>query len=133
MNGYQRAVKTFLGKKCLGNNKKTIMGYKMNGFSGFGDSDNKKSIGKNFKKKIEESKLAKDLKKASAQIGGDLLKLQGYKDTHPKGDVHPQNTPGEKSKLIPGTSPQHKYLYKPTKSKKKKWDRSKHPFTNDWD
>jgi len=93
------------------------------------NKDDKKSIGKKFK----NSKLAKDLKKASAQVGGDLLKLQGYKDTHPKGDVHPQHTPGEKSKLIPDTAPEHKYLYKPTKSKKKKWDRSKHPFTNDWD
>ena len=91
------------------------MGYKMKGFSGFGDSDNKKSIGENFKKKIEESKLAKDLKKASAQVGGDLLKLQGYKDKHPKGDVHPQQVKGYESKLIPDTSPQHKYLYKKKK------------------
>jgi len=97
------------------------MGYKMNGFSGFGNSSvkDKESIGKNFKKKIEESKLAKDLKKASAQVGGDLLKLQGYKNIDPHGTLHPQQSPQE-SKLIPDTSPQHKYLYKPTKSKKNK-------------
>ena len=33
-NGYQKVIKVFLGN----NIKKTIMGYKMNGFSGFGNS-----------------------------------------------------------------------------------------------
>ena len=97
------------------------MGYKMNGFSGFGNSSvkDKESIGKNFKKKIEESKLVKDLKKASSIIGGDLLKLQGYKNIDPHGTLHPQQTPDHESKLIPDTAPEHKYLYKPTKTKYK--------------
>lgn len=75
----------------------------------------KNSPGAKLKNKLSNSKLAKDLKKASSIIGGDLLKLQGYKDKHPKGDVHPQQVKGYKSKVVPGTSPQHKYLYKKEK------------------
>jgi hypothetical protein len=75
------------------------------------NKDDKKSIGKKFK----NSKLAKDLKKASAQVGGDLLKLQGYKNIDPHGTLHPQQTPGYKSHIKPHTSPEHKYLYKKKK------------------
>ena len=77
----------------------------------------KKSPGDKFKQKLSNSKLAKDLKKASSIVGGDLLKLQGYKDIDPDGGLHPQQQEDYISKLVPGSSPQHRYLYKKKKGK----------------
>ena len=75
----------------------------------------KKTPGEKFKNKVSKSKLVKDIKKASSIVGGDLLKLQGYKNIDPNGTLHPNQQKGHISKLIPGTSPQHKYLYKEKK------------------
>ena len=86
-----------------------------NTLPGINNENDKKSIGEKFKEKIMSSKLAKDIKKASSIVGADLLKLQGYKEGRPEGDVHPQQVHGYKSKLIPSTSPQHKYMYKKKK------------------
>ena len=77
----------------------------------------KKTPGEKFKNKVSKSKLVKDIKKASSIVGGDLLKLQGYKNIDPNGTLHPNQQKDYNSKLIPGSSPQHKYLYKKKKTK----------------